>query len=256
MNCFRVTQMPLRHRVGPTAMHRAASASLNLRNIFAGDAGISPKNGIPSGHLPPSSWVMPQVGGGMSAFTGTYITVDTPSAVLAGGVNISGTTNIIISAPPTLLNLIAGLFGTTTITFSSPPATLGGTSYLSGTAAITFSAPPAVLGGIANITAASYVVFSSSATIRAVGFMSAPAPDASPTPANVADAVWSNIVASGHSASEIMELLAAVAAGKTNISNLGGGASIVTFRNVADNRDAVVAGMIGSKRDTVTLDID
>lgn len=249
--------MPLTHRGGLSGMHRTGTVDNGRqRNIFATSGGISNKNGIPSGHLPPSSWVLPQVGGGMSAFTGTYVTVDTPSAVLAGGVNISGTTNFVLSAPPILLNLIAGLFATTSITFSSPPATLGGVSYLSGTAAMAFSTPPAVLGGIANITAASFVVFSSSATVRAVGFLHGPAPDASPTPANVADAVWSNIVASGHSASEIMELLAAVAAGKTNISNLGGGASIVTFRNVADSRDAVVAGMVGSKRDTVTLDID
>lgn len=246
--------MPLTHRNGPTEKHRTGMVDNGrMRNMFTG--GIDQKNGIPSGHLPPSSWVMPQKGGGMSAFTNVQIVVSAAPLVLAGGVNLEGTASITFTVPDALLQLIADLAGTGTITFTVPSAALGGAAGISGTTTITFSVPDAILGGVANLVATTTVVVGASAVIRADGFMSGPAEDASVTPANVADAVWSNIVASGYTAADIMELLAAVAAGKTDISNLGGGASIVTFRNVADDRDAVVAGMVGSKRDTVTLDI-
>lgn len=249
--------MPLTHRVGAQAMHRMATVNNGrTRNIFVGQASISNKNGIPSGHLPPSSWVMPQVGGGMSAFTGTYIVVDTPSAVLAGGRNMVGDASIVFSTTPPVLQLIAGLTGTTSITFSVPDATLGGVSYLSGTTTITFTPSAPILGGIANLTATTTIITGSSATIYAKGFMAGPAPDQTITPAAVASAVWSEGMASGYSAAQLMELLAAVAAGKTDISNLGGGAALIKFRDLADSKDAVTAGMIGSKRDSVTLDID
>lgn len=57
----------------------------------------------------------------------------------------------------------------------------------------------------------------------------------------------------GFSAGDILRILAAVAAGKTQITDLGGGAAQVTFRAIDDSGDVVVADMQNSERVDVTL---
>lgn len=54
---------------------------------------------------------------------------------------------------------------------------------------------------------------------------------------------------------EALRVLLAVAAGKTSIVDLGGGAATVTFRDTEDTTDRLVATMAGSERDSVTLDV-
>jgi hypothetical protein len=54
-------------------------------------------------------------------------------------------------------------------------------------------------------------------------------------------------------AGDILRILAAVAAGQTAIVSSGGGAATVTFRDVADASDIVVATMAGSERTAVAL---
>lgn len=75
------------------------------------------------------------------------------------------------------------------------------------------------------------------------------------TTANVADAVWGAISESGFTFEQVMRLLAAVAAGKTTIQDLGGGNAIVTFRDLGDTKDRIVADMTGSERIDVTKDV-
>lgn len=72
--------------------------------------------------------------------------------------------------------------------------------------------------------------------------------------ANVAQAVWDAVATSNLTYAEVMRILAAVSAGKTEIVNLGGGNATVVFRNIADTKDAVSADMVGSERVNVTLD--
>jgi len=54
---------------------------------------------------------------------------------------------------------------------------------------------------------------------------------------------------------EALRVLLAVAAGKTSIVDLGGGAATVTFRDTEDTTDRLVATMAGSERDTVVMDV-
>ena len=75
------------------------------------------------------------------------------------------------------------------------------------------------------------------------------------TSANIAELVWGAISTGSMTYAEIMRILVAVAAGKTTIVDLGGGAATVTFRDTADTRDVVVADMDGSERASVTLDV-
>lgn len=52
---------------------------------------------------------------------------------------------------------------------------------------------------------------------------------------------------------DVLKMLAAVSAGKTTITDLGGGAATVVFRDLADTADVVTASMSGSERSSVTL---
>ena len=65
--------------------------------------------------------------------------------------------------------------------------------------------------------------------------------------------VWAEAF-SGFTAAEWVQLLAAVAFGKTSITDLGGGAATVVFRDVGDTKDAVTADMNGAERTSITLD--
>jgi hypothetical protein len=53
---------------------------------------------------------------------------------------------------------------------------------------------------------------------------------------------------------QTLKVLLAVAAGKTDITDLGGGLATVKFRDVGDSKDVVTADMDQSERKTVVLD--
>ena len=53
---------------------------------------------------------------------------------------------------------------------------------------------------------------------------------------------------------ETLRILLAVAAGKTTITNLGGGQATVVFRDTNDTKDRVTASVDGSERTAITLD--
>lgn len=54
---------------------------------------------------------------------------------------------------------------------------------------------------------------------------------------------------------QIIRAMAAVLLGKTTVTDLGGGNATVTFRDINDTVDRVVADMTGSERTDVTLDL-
>ena len=60
---------------------------------------------------------------------------------------------------------------------------------------------------------------------------------------------WTEVIESGLSAAEVLRIILAVQAGKTEIDG-----TTVKFRDVADAKDRVTASMTGSERTTVTLD--
>jgi hypothetical protein len=66
---------------------------------------------------------------------------------------------------------------------------------------------------------------------------------------------WTEVIESGYTAAEILRLLAAVAGGKTTVDDLGGGFATVTFRDLADTKDRMVADMTNSERTDVTKDL-
>lgn len=65
--------------------------------------------------------------------------------------------------------------------------------------------------------------------------------------------IWNHSIEGTFSAKEVMRLLVAVAAGKTEIETTNNGA-VVTFRDINDTKDRIIAEMENSKRINITLD--
>ena len=181
-----------------------------LRNQFESMSRLS---GIPSGHLSPSAWVLPQVGGGMSSHNYTLIDVDASGAG-AEGINIAGATEFSVTASA-IGRLIASAIGAASFQITADGtiiATLGAPG--SASLAISASASIEALGFLvgeatASVTASivSYATGSMDGTAYLAG-ESAPV-----TPDNVALAVWAKVVEAGFSAEQMLRIIAAQAAG-------------------------------------------
>jgi hypothetical protein len=196
--------------------------------------------GIPSGHLAPSSWVLPYKPGAMSSFTQCVVTV-TPGALnLAAGRNISGDSTVTITVNPADGQLIVSAVGSTSITFNLA-GDLAGALSASGNADITFTVNNATLGAIVDAVGAALVQFSNSATVRATGNLSGDiTPFTELSPQSLADAVWSAL-ANAYTASGTMgELLNS--AGSAADPLLGTVEGTLTLRDVQRILLAVAAG--------------
>jgi GTPase Era involved in 16S rRNA processing len=55
---------------------------------------------------------------------------------------------------------------------------------------------------------------------------------------------------------QAVQILLAVAAGKSTVVNLGGGQATVTFRDLDDTKNRVVATLNNSNRTIITTDVD
>jgi len=209
----------------------------------------------PNGYNPESSWVMAQRGGGMA----TYNTIQGEGTFTGAGnygrsidSSLTGSGDITNAALALIAGAVAAITGSGAITADIQGA-LEAVADLVGSGDIV-----AALGAIAGLIADLDGDGSITAILAGTGGMSA---DINVTgdllnTANVGQAVFSYLISAGYTAQEILSLLAAVAAGKTSIVDLGGGDAEVTFRNLADNTDAVVADMTGSERTNVVLDLD
>ena len=75
---------------------------------------------------------------------------------------------------------------------------------------------------------------------------------ASPGPTDIAEAVWGGVILDGgYNARQLMQILASIAVGKTIIDG-----TTVTFRNLDDDKDRVVAEMTGSERASIAISED
>jgi hypothetical protein len=245
-------------------------------------ASFDSKASIPDGCRHPVAWVMPQKSGGLST-RNSIIGIGSLSATLQSGYNLDGEiTGVggITDAPLGLIVSIAatliasgGISSASAGALASLVAALTGSSNVSATAA-GLAALGASLTGSGTAVGNNTQLMSIAATIRGYGDL---------TPEGIRDSVWNAFVASynaagtmgkalgdvgagsnpwdaviesGFTAREILQILAAVAAGKTDIIDLGGGNATVTFRDLADTKDRIEAAVTGSERTTLTLDTD
>jgi hypothetical protein len=132
----------------------------------------------------------------MSSFTQCVVTVTPGLLNLAAGVNISGDSTVTITVNPADGQLIVSAVGSTSITFNLA-GDLAGALSASGNADITFTVNNATLGAIVDAIGAALVQFSNSATIRATGNLSGDiTPFTELSPQSLSAAVWSALASS------------------------------------------------------------
>jgi hypothetical protein len=66
---------------------------------------------------------------------------------------------------------------------------------------------------------------------------------------------WTEVIEGTYTAAEVLRLLASVAGGKSTIVDNGNGNATITFRDINDTTDRVVADVTDGSRNSLTLDI-
>lgn len=223
----------------------------SVRNIWVGWAGLNARIAHPGGYNPEYSQVDAPKSGGIASTIFIAGSGGVSAGNLAGGRNgvgpLTGTGDITNAACGLILSAVAALTGSGDLT-GDMLATLQAVADLAGTGDLV-----GALGALAGLAAALAGTGDASVTARADGELGASlnvTGDLLST-GNVGEAVWSYLAEGDYTAAGILRILASVAAGKTNIAG-----STVTFRDLSDVADRVVAAMTGSERTTVTLTQD
>ena len=102
-------QYPFR-LIGGVGVERTMWDQTERRNKFLGEASFDKKCGVPSGHLAPSSWNLPQSSGGMSAFTsinGTGVANASGALGLNGSASLSGAGDITSATAQLVISMVA-----------------------------------------------------------------------------------------------------------------------------------------------------
>jgi hypothetical protein len=219
-NTTLLAQLPLRQIGGSPGTFRSMWGRGDRMNQSVGQGIPSKLAGIPSGHLAPSSWVLPYKPGAMSSFTNLVVTVTPGLLNLAAGVNISGDAAVTITVNPADGQLIVSASGSTSITFNLA-ANLAGALSASGSTSFSFTVNNATLGAIVDAVGAALVQFSNSATVRATGNLSGDiTPFTELSPQNLAAAVWETIAADFNEAGTMGNKLNLAASGGVDYDTL------------------------------------
>lgn len=219
-----------------------------LRNRFVG--GFSPVfGGYANGHLSPSSFILPQASGSMSSYTEASARIVQGAIILTPALPMGGSASLTMTAGPLTVDQIIAMIAEGTLVIALDSALLSAATSMLTSGALTISGS-AELGGIFDVIGSGSMVLVPNTTMTAKAFMEATAGGPDPlSPQGLANAVWERAVDAGYTAEEILRILAAVAASKTDITG-----STVTFRNLGDTKDRIIADMTGSERTTVTID--
>ena len=118
-NTTLLAQLPLRQIGGSPGTFRAMWSRGDRMNQSVGEGIPSKLAGIPSGHLAPSSWVLPYKPGAMSAFTFVGATVTANPLTVSAGKNAVGSTSVTFTVGPSTLGALAGVFGNVTVTIAA-----------------------------------------------------------------------------------------------------------------------------------------
>ncbi len=214
-----LAQLPLRLIGGDPGTLRSMWGRGDRMNQSVGEGIPSKLAGIPSGHLAPSSWVLPYEPGAMSSFTQCVVTVAPDTLNLAAGVNLEGSTTVTITVNPADGQLVVSAVGSASITFSLA-ANLAGALSASGSTAVTFTVNNATLGAIVDAIGTTMVQVSASATPRATGNLSGNiTPFTELSPQSLSAAVWESLASAYNTPGSMGELL----------NSAGGGASPATI---------------------------
>jgi len=227
------------------------------RQFYVGDhvvSGQTDKSGFPTATEPPYSFLVAPKG---SLFSSTTL-INGEGAVegrLAQGINIaanlSGVGDLTASMS-VIIQLASTLSGSGALTADmvgviQMAANLAGAGDLQGSLSLITNMSVA-LSGSGTI---------SGALLTGIANMEAEiTPFTALSPESLSAAIMNYMVEGNYTFEQCIRLLTAVAAGKTTIVDLGGGLATVTFRDINDTQDRVIADMTDSERTTVALDLD
>jgi len=147
-----------------------------------------------------------------------------------------------------------GIAGRTLLSLGVSSSIIGD-GYVVANTTVTFA-----VGGsgdlLASITGVETITFSVLCDILGYGYMFGNADiSAQPTAADIAGEFFATMVDGTFTMRDVLKILASVAAGKTNIVDLGGGNATVTFRDLSDTTDVVIADMTNSERTNITKNL-
>jgi hypothetical protein len=235
----------------PSALQGNNNKAGPRRNIFTAQ-GYSAKSGIASGHLHPSSWMLPQKPGGLSSHSES-IGVASWSGGIAAGRNIfgtfdgaatfTGTGQLVVSGSGTFSGVAA--FEGNIIAALAASGAFTGAATFSG-AVVATGHMLGAFAGVASFEAIRYATgsvsgsFAPAITLEAQGFSSY--------------LLDQEDVETGLTLRQALRLVTAATAGKIS----GGGTATITIRNaVADGVDRIVASVdTDGNRTAITYDLD
>lgn len=161
--------------------------------------------GVPNGHLAPSAWLLPRMGGAMSSANVAGLSISaTASGVL--GLPGEGAASFTISFADAAGSLIVSGEGTASFTISTNTPLLTASVSGEGTASMAF-ASSGTLGALAGGEGAASFSFSATLTPYAVGHMTGTTEESGLTPSGIASAVWSAAASSNNASGTMGELL-------------------------------------------------
>ena len=181
---------------------------------------------VPTGTYPEIAWVLPQVAGEIAS-TQPIQGAGTQTGNLAGGLNaeagLTGSGDITSAVAQLIISMAANLAGDGTVSAADLRGFLQAVANLSGSGDLTATA--AALAWMSAATDGSGTV--TNATPYATGELSADIFSYSAlTPEGISNAVWAAIIEAGYSASDLLQLITASAAGK--LSGAPGGPIQIT----------------------------
>ena len=185
------------------------------RGIYFGQFRFDQFNGTPNGYVPPYSWVIPQIGGGMATYRGIIGTGSAAGGNLAGGLN--GT---------------AGLMGSGTINSAAMTLLIYGTAAITGGGSMT-AAITAIGNAVSAVTGNAALGANLSGAISASGALTG----SGTLSASVVGGIFATacITGSGVLAAQITGLIQALA-------SVSGSGSTTANLNAAGNLTAATTG--------------
>jgi len=169
---------------------------------------------IPTGSYPDIAWVLPQISGQIAS-TQPIQGAGSATVTLAGGLNadasLTGAGDITSAIAQLIISMVANLAGDGTVSTADLRGFLQAVANLSGSGDLTATA--AALAWMDAATDGSGTI--TNATPYATGNLSADIFSFSAlTPEGISNAVWAQIIEAGYSASDLLQLITASAAGK------------------------------------------
>lgn len=222
-----------------------------FRNIYASEAGINDKTGIPSGYGT-GGILLPLKPGGMSVYQ-QAASITATSADAKMGLNMVASSSMVLTLVNAQADQIVALVGSASLAITVTNAALS--SAVSAVASSSMAITPNVsLGGIIPTEGSASCVLSPNVTMTALGGMIAVAGGATPlSPEGLSTELLDNQdIETGYSMRESLKLILSALVGKLS----GAETTTVTIRDINDSIDRIVATVdANGNRTSVTKDV-